>query len=143
MAVKALREYLGVGREEFAAMYRIPLLTLTAWEEEKEEVPEYVLYLLEKAVTADRQKKCSEEAVPLLYKHIGHPLSQMKWDKEYGYLIEQKGKDGYSYWWYKDGITSAAICMEDQRIIDDAKKLEELFQSACADMDLVSLFDVL
>jgi putative transcriptional regulator len=58
MNIKEMREYLGEGKPlpkaVFSRIYKIPVRTLEDWEAEKRVPPEYVLYLLERAVIADK-----------------------------------------------------------------------------------------
>lgn len=55
MTVKEMREYLSVSRAVFSRTYKIPVRTLEDWESGKRNPPEYVLYLLEKAVIFDKE----------------------------------------------------------------------------------------
>lgn len=60
MNIKEMREYLGeekpLSKAAFSRMYKIPVRTLEDWEAEKRNPPDYVLYLLERAVIADKGK---------------------------------------------------------------------------------------
>ena len=57
MNIKLLRQTTGLNQKEFSERYRIPLRTLQNWETDSassaRKCPQYVSYLLEKAVTMD------------------------------------------------------------------------------------------
>ena len=58
MEVKTLRQITGLTQKEFSTRYQIPLKTLQNWESDADcpsarNCPRYVIFLLEKAVTAD------------------------------------------------------------------------------------------
>lgn len=46
MTIKDIRTHTGLSQARFAERFRIPLHTLTNWEQEIREPPEYVIYLL-------------------------------------------------------------------------------------------------
>lgn len=55
MTIKELRDLLSVSRAEFSRRYGIPSRTLEDWEKGKRTPPPYVLTLLERVVTEDKQ----------------------------------------------------------------------------------------
>lgn len=57
---KALRAITNLYQTDFARYYNIPLSTWQSWEQGKNEPPEYVLELLERAVRADFPKGWDE-----------------------------------------------------------------------------------
>ncbi len=50
---KEIRALTGLSQKKFGDLYRIPLRTIQNWEQGTNEAPEYVLLLLERAVTED------------------------------------------------------------------------------------------
>lgn len=60
MTIKEMRICLGgempLSKAEFSRRYKIPLRTLEDWEAGKRTPPEYVIYLLERAVITDSCK---------------------------------------------------------------------------------------
>lgn len=56
MTVKEMRALLGLTQAAFSEKYKIPKRTIEDWEKEKRNPPEYVLYLLERAVKEDYNK---------------------------------------------------------------------------------------
>ena len=52
---------------------------------------------------------------------------QIENDSYSGYLTENTGADGKDYLWYYDGNLNEAIRIEDNTIIRDAAKLDQLF----------------
>ena len=55
MTIKELRDLLNVSRAEFSRRYGIPSRTLEDWERGKRTPPPYVVTLLERVVTEDKQ----------------------------------------------------------------------------------------
>lgn len=80
MTIKEMREQLGnrkpLSKAAFARIYKIPLRTLEDWEAGKRTPPEYVLYLLERAVKYDKEHKES-----LLMITIDRQIEEMKTEK--------------------------------------------------------------
>lgn len=54
MTIREMRDYLGLSRAAFSRIYKIPIRTLENWEAGKRKCPDYVLYLLERCVKADK-----------------------------------------------------------------------------------------
>ena len=57
MTIKELRDLLNVSRAEFSRRYGIPSRTLEDWEKGKRTPPPYVVTLLERVVTEDKQNE--------------------------------------------------------------------------------------
>lgn len=55
MTIKELRDLLNVSRAEFSRRYGIPSRTLEDWEKGKRTPPPYIITLLERVVTEDKQ----------------------------------------------------------------------------------------
>lgn len=55
MTITEMREYLGTSRVAFSRLYKIPVRTLENWESGARKPPEYILYLLERAVKGDKE----------------------------------------------------------------------------------------
>lgn len=55
MTIKEMRDLLNVSRAEFSRRYGIPSRTLDDWEKGKRTPPPYVITLLERVVTEDKQ----------------------------------------------------------------------------------------
>lgn len=55
MTIKEIRDLLNVSRAEFSRRYGIPSRTLEDWEKGKRTPPPYVITLLERVVTEDKQ----------------------------------------------------------------------------------------
>lgn len=60
MTIKEMRAYLGeedkpLSKAAFSRIYKIPIRTLEDWEAGKRTPPEYVIYLLERAVKYDKE----------------------------------------------------------------------------------------
>lgn len=53
MTIKEIREKAGLSRAAFSRKYNIPVRTLEDWESEKRKCPEYLIELLDRAVTED------------------------------------------------------------------------------------------
>ena len=53
MDIKQIRELTGLSQRAFSTIYKIPKRTLEDWETKKHLPPEYVIYLLERAVKED------------------------------------------------------------------------------------------
>jgi putative transcriptional regulator len=51
-----IRKILGVSRSEFSRRYNIPLRTLEEWDAGRRTPPTYVIELLERVVTEDKNK---------------------------------------------------------------------------------------
>lgn len=54
MTVREMRNYLGLSRAAFSRLYKIPIRTLENWEAGTRKCPDYVMYLLERCVKADK-----------------------------------------------------------------------------------------
>lgn len=48
-------------------------------------------------------------------------------DEKYGYLTENRGRDGNYYYVYFDEVHEGAISLENGKVISDEKELEKLF----------------
>lgn len=55
MTIKEMRDLLNVSRAEFSRRYGIPSRTLDDWEKGKRTPPPYLITLLERVVTEDKQ----------------------------------------------------------------------------------------
>lgn len=53
MVITEMRELLGLSRAAFSRLYKIPVRTLEDWEAGRRKCPDYVMYLLERAVKED------------------------------------------------------------------------------------------
>ena len=67
-----------------------------------------------------------DENIERLYKHLGIDIQSATDDMENGYLTENEGRDGKTYWWYMYADKNAAID-EDGNITEDEKAIEDLF----------------
>ena len=55
MTIREMREYLNLSRAAFSRIYKIPIRTLENWESGERTPPDYLLYLLERAVLEDKK----------------------------------------------------------------------------------------
>jgi len=60
MKIREMRELLGqcekpLSRSAFSKLYKIPVRTLEDWEAGRRKCPDYVMYLLERCVRADKK----------------------------------------------------------------------------------------
>lgn len=55
MTIKDIRTATGLSQAKFAERFKIPLHTLTNWEQEIREPPEYVIYLLAMAAGTESE----------------------------------------------------------------------------------------
>ena len=51
MNIKKMREKTGLSQSKFAALFKIPIKTLQAWEQERSNPPEYVVVMMERLLT--------------------------------------------------------------------------------------------
>lgn len=63
----------------------------------------------------------------MLYQFTGHSIDNIDADESFGYLTENIGTDGDTYFWYLDENESAAINTKTGEIIDDADEIDRLF----------------
>ena len=73
MSVTEMRELLGLSRAAFSRIYKIPIRTLESWEAGVRKCPDYVMYLLERAVREDAENQ---------YKLVGISIDRQIEDME-------------------------------------------------------------
>jgi len=69
----------------------------------------------------------NEKTICILYDYLGLDDDDMLKDIIMGYLTENDGRDGKTYYVYFDGVKKGAISVETNAIITDDTTLDNLF----------------
>ena len=100
-----IRNLLGISRAEFGRRYHIPIRTLEDWDSGKNNPPEYVMELLERAVKEDIKKGDQIVALSPIVEGqdatislngIGY-IRKVKFSKHDGLYVTIKGKKYFAY----------------------------------------------
>lgn len=66
-SIKELREYTGLSQKKFANKFHLNVRTVQAWEQNARNMPEYILYLIEKLLKAEERIKELERLLKIKY----------------------------------------------------------------------------
>lgn len=68
------------------------------------------------------------ESLCKLYNHIDRDLTEsLEGDLRYGWLTENRGRDGRNYFWYFDDCKDVAVEIETGVMVTDPDRIDALF----------------